>query len=776
MKKPQNILLISIIFLISSTFMASNLHFGPYLQSAKTDGITVLWRTTESVIGNIVYGISPEKLDNNLSEKTPTELHKFNITGLKPNHKYYYKCIWENGSTEVFHFKTAPNSNETPFKIAIIADSRTHPEIFSKVCQQAIKYESDIFFHSGDFVSKGTEIEQWKPQFFDPAKELLTSNPLYTSLGNHEKKASYYFEHFTIHGGKSWWSADYGSVHIISLSTEDDGSPNSEQYKWLVEDLRNNKDKKWKIVMFHDPLFHVSENRPVYDIRYYWTPLFIENNVDLIITGHDHYYNRTFPIGNMSEKQQGAIHITCAGGGADLYSVTPRNYSAYSRSIYHFIILDVTENQINGKAISIDGDVFDTFSINENQDYMPNTFIEYEMFELENRVKYAIGEIEPFISKDNKISFNANAVINTNFNKPVKGFYKWDISDNWKLTSSVNGDFTLNPGESLIIPLKVKTLSAEMLNAPVLNLHIEGDNTVRNVLKTRPYEHYIGFKNQKIKLSLEEAIFSKIKTAKADDVSIILNYIKYFHESEKVAEAIDYLGISFSKYGEEIDTSILDNFLKENGSPENRYWCYPLYFASGDYNYFEEWLELADEYAPYKIDLSRDLFSYIASRKEMNTLVVKDWHILGPFPNDKNDGLNVTYEPENRIDLSGSYKGINDDLLKWERREANEIGYVNLLDYFPENKSLITYAYSTFETKNEGKLLILLGSDDGAAVWVNGKEYFRLNKGRSAYASDDIIPVPVKKGKNEILLKISQGGGHWAYYMQIMDKEGIIKQ
>lgn len=776
MKKLQNILLVLFVLFISNILLASNLYFGPYLQSPKTDGITVLWRTTEPVIGNIIYGLSPEKLDKNISESEQVELHKFKITGLKPNQKYYYKCIWENGSTEVFHFKTAPNSNETPFRIAVIADSRTYPEIFSKVVQKAIKYESDIFIHSGDFVSKGTEIEQWKPQFFDPAKELLATNPLYPSLGNHEKKTSYYFEHFTIHEGKPWWSADYGSVHIISLSTEDDGSPNSEQYKWLVEDLRANKDKKWKIVIFHVPLFHVHESRPVYDIRYYWTPLFIENNVNLTITGHDHYYNRTFPIGNMSEKQQGTIHITSAGGGADLYSVTPRNYSAYSRSIYHFIILDVTENQINGKTISIDGDVFDTFSINKNQDYMPNMFIEYEMFELENRVKYAIGEIEPFISKDDAISFDANAVINTNFKKPVKGFYKWDISDNWELTSPVNGEFILNPGDSLIIPLKVKTQSAEMLNAPVLNLHIEGDNSVRNVLKTRPYEHYIGFKNQEIKLSLEEAIFSKIKTAKADDVSIILNYIKYFHESEKVSEAIDYLGIAFSKYGEEINTSILDDFLAENGSSENRYWCYPLYFAAGNYDYFDEWMKLADKYAPYKIDLSRDLFSYIASREEMNTLVVKDWYFLGPFPNDKNEGLNIQYEPENRIELSASYKGINDDLLKWERREANKMGYVNLLDYFPENKSLITYAYSTFETKEEGKLLILLGSDDGAAVWLNGKEYFRLNKGRSAYACDDIIPVPVKKGKNEILLKISQSGGDWEYFMQIMDKEGIIKQ
>ncbi len=776
MKKLQNILLTSFSFFISVTLFASTLHFGPYLQSAKTDGITILWRTTGPVIGKIIYGISPEKLDENMSEASPTELHKFQVTGLKPNQKYFYQCIWENDSTEVLHFKTAPNKVETPFRISVIADSRTHPDIFKKVCEQTLKYNPDIFIHSGDFVSKGTEIEQWKPQFFDPARELLASSPLYPSLGNHEKKTSYFFEHFTIYEGLNWWSADYGSVHIISLNTEEDCGPDSEQYKWLVEDLRINKDKNWKIVIFHDPLFHVHPTRPVYDIRYQWTPLFIENNVDLIITGHDHYYNRTFPIGNMSEKQQGLTHITSAGGGAELYPVSYRNYSAYSRSIHHFMIIDVNENQINGKAISIDGDVFDTFSINKDQDYMPNTFIEYEMYELEKHVEYGVGEIEPFSSKDGKISFNGNAVVKTNFKKPVKGFYQWDLSDNWKSTSTVKGEFILNPKDDLIIPVKFKTLSTEMLNSPILNIHIEGDNSVRNTSKSRPYDHNIGFKNQTIKTTLEEAIFSKIKSATADDVNIILNFIKHFHESEKVAEAVDYLGLTFSKYGEEIDTSILDSFLEENGSSENRYWCYPLYFAAGNYNYFEEWFELASEYTPYKIDLSRDLFSNIASRKEMNTLVVRNWHILGPFPNEKNNGMNVMYEPETKIGLSESYNGINNIELKWERKEANSSGYMDLLSKFSHNLNVISYAYTTIETHDEGKVLLLFGSDDGATIWVNGKEYMRKNVGRSAYACDDIIPVSLKKGNNEILVKVAQGGGEWEFYLQVMDKDGIIKQ
>jgi len=160
----------------------------------------------------------------------------------------------------------------------------------------------------------------------------------------------------------------------------------------------------------------------------------------------------------------------------------------------------------------------------------------------------------------------------------------------------------------------------------------------------------------------------------------------------------------------------------------------------------------------------------------MNTLDVKNWWLLGPFPNEKNNSLNVIYEPEKKVEFSESYKGINNEELKWKQGEPNILGYVDLLSKYSPNEMVISYAYTTINCDDEGTVLLLFGSDDGAAIWVNGKEYFRINIGRGAKEYDDIIPVQVKKGKNEILVKIAQGGGHWGFYLQIMDKEGIIKQ
>lgn len=774
MKKIQ--VLLFVILFLSVNLLASTLHFGPYLQTAKSDGITILWETTTPTIGKILYGSAPDKLKESLSENQSAILHKIQIDGLKPNTKYYYQCLWDNESTDIFHFKTAPGKIKTPVRIAIVGDSRSQPDVFAKICQQIAKYHPDIILHSGDIVASGDRIEQWNPQFFEPAKELIKKIPVYPTLGNHERKAGYYFEHFTIHEGKPWWSANYGSVHIIGLSTSDDSSPASEQYKWLADDLKANQDKPWKIAMFHYPLFHVHPSRPVYDFRYYWMPLFIKHNVNFAITGHDHYYVRTFPIGNMSEKQQGSIHITSAGGGASLYPVSPRPYAAYFRSIYHFVILDVTENQINGKAISINNEVFDTFSVNKNQDFMPENFIEYEMFELEQKVKFTLGEVTPVAAQNNEVYYDTNIVVQTNFSKPVVGYYEWVAQENWKINAPLKEKIVLQPGDPLIIPVKTRTLFYNMMPSPVLKIHLEADNSERNVQRSRPYQHYIGFKNQDFQISLEDAIFSRILSARAEDVNKIFSYLKYFSKSKNADQVVNYLGVLLSKNSNKVDLSDLDEFLKENNTPENKYRFYPFYFVTRDCSLFDEWVNLANEFAPYKIDISRELISRIARRREMNTFTVKEWQVLGPFPNEENNGLNVFYEPEKNVKLTKTYKGINKMELIWEKREANNFGFLDLLGNLSSNEKFLSYAYTVVETNKEGQVLLLFGSNDGAIVWVNGKEYFRRIKGRSARACDDIIPVQLKKGENEILVKVAQEGGDWGLYLQIMDKKGIIIQ
>ena len=64
------------------------------------------------------------------------------------------------------------------------------------------------------------------------------------------------------------------------------------------------------------------------------------------------------------------------------------------------------------------------------------------------------------------------------------------------------------------------------------------------------------------------------------------------------------------------------------------------------------------------------------------------------------------------------------------------------------------------------------GSDDGVIVWLNGKQVHKKLVGRGYSSKADRVPIHLKKGRNKLLLKITQGGGGWAFGAHILDKDG----
>jgi len=72
----------------------------------------------------------------------------------------------------------------------------------------------------------------------------------------------------------------------------------------------------------------------------------------------------------------------------------------------------------------------------------------------------------------------------------------------------------------------------------------------------------------------------------------------------------------------------------------------------------------------------------------------------------------------------------------------------------------------------DGDYLLGVGSNDGFKCWFNGAEAGRFEGGRAYSPNKDNLPVHGKKGKNEILLKVTQLGGDWAFSVQIFDANG----
>src|SRR5262249_14980529 len=139
-----------------------------------------------------------------------------------------------------------------------------------------------------------------------------------------------------------------------------------------------------------------------------------------------------------------------------------------------------------------------------------------------------------------------------------------------------------------------------------------------------------------------------------------------------------------------------------------------------------------------------------------NPLVLGDWHVIGPFDNPGMTGFDRVYPPEKEINLQAKYPGKAGEVA-WQKKEFPD-GQVNNLAIFPQNDNAVCYLYREIESSQPLKLPVSLGSDDTLTVWLNGKKLLAQNVYRAAAADQEFVTLDLRAGKNQLLLKICQGG------------------
>ncbi len=756
--------------------LANELVHGPYLQDAQTTEITVMWETELATRGKVRFGTNSRILTQSTVENEPQTLHQITLENLKPGQTYYYRCVWKSGKTKQGQFQTAPADDQAAIRIAVLGDSRSDLVMSERISNMIVAKAPALVIHTGDLVASGRNLKEWGTYLFDPLEKLLRNIPLYSVLGNHEQESPHYYKYFPLHKQKPWWSVDYGSVHIIGLDTSIPTGPESEQYQFLIDDLKKNK-KPWTIVAFHYPLFHNHPTRPIYDFRYEWQPLFMEYGVDLVLTGHDHYYQRSFPIGRMSEKQNGVVHITTAGGGATLYPTIPQPYTAYTHSLYHFLLIDVTENELEIRAIDKNDQVFDAVIINRDQDYSAANFVEYGMFELEQNIKIKLGGLQPGETDQGLVFFDTTLTMETNFHMPLSGKYQWLASDKWNIEHN-NIEFTLDPGAELQISLKGQVAKQYFVPTPELSLHLEADNSTRNITKSWPYQKSLGFRNQDLQFSIEEAAYRNAVSSAAEDLTPLFFFLNYYADSKYAYNALVTLGNRISQTQDKRILTNLEAFLMNNPSDLNKYRIYPFYFLDGDFNGLEEWFAIMERLPVEQLSFAPKLMCQLAALDIFNTRIIESWNLIGPFDASDGQGLSTIYAPETEFNLKNTYASGTGTKIMWNTYPSTT-AYINLIDAFavPEYaaSNLVAYAQAEVTAEKAGKILLLFGSDDDPVVWVNGVEVHRKEVGRGLRPCQDVLVVPVKAGKNEILIKVVQRGGAWNFDLRISDLRHVLK-
>ena len=152
-----------------------------------------------------------------------------------------------------------------------------------------------------------------------------------------------------------------------------------------------------------------------------------------------------------------------------------------------------------------------------------------------------------------------------------------------------------------------------------------------------------------------------------------------------------------------------------------------------------------------------------------------EWNVIGPFAAADMDALTIAYPPERELDLAKSYAGGFGRTAAWKKIRGEAGGYVNLLDVIQPGEYVVAYALGFVESPEETATTLLLGSDDGVRVWVNG-ELVHTNAAYRASAPDlDRVAVRLKKGRNPVLVKILQGAGAWGFHLRFADPGRKLK-
>jgi len=160
------------------------------------------------------------------------------------------------------------------------------------------------------------------------------------------------------------------------------------------------------------------------------------------------------------------------------------------------------------------------------------------------------------------------------------------------------------------------------------------------------------------------------------------------------------------------------------------------------------------------------------------------WNIVGPFPSEAGAGFHFAFPPETDLDLSMTYKGgaihagdreagLREFDVAWKRaRVSIDDGIVNLIDELDLYEEAVAYGLTYVHSPREREATLLLGSDDGVKVWLNGDLVHSVNTERGVTPDEDDVVVRLREGANTLLLKVVQGGGGWGFCARFTDEGG----
>lgn len=157
------------------------------------------------------------------------------------------------------------------------------------------------------------------------------------------------------------------------------------------------------------------------------------------------------------------------------------------------------------------------------------------------------------------------------------------------------------------------------------------------------------------------------------------------------------------------------------------------------------------------------------------------WLAVGPFPNPGTENMTCRGfdtdvfpggEAEARAVEGGKVASTN-GMLAWKLALADEKSGLDFLPRFGGREPGVAYAYAGLASPSASDARLLLGSDDGVKVWVNGEPVFATHVTRGVKRDEDAVDIRLNAGANHLLFKVDQHFGGWGLMARIVGTDRL---
>jgi Calcineurin-like phosphoesterase len=275
--------------------------------------------------------------------------------------------LWQPGRSQSIALDQSPASphsrlaltlplEDKSVRFAVIGDSGTGDAPQYEVAAEMEAYRQATNFEFvlmlGDNIYGGHSARDFERKFERPYRSLLDAGVrFYASLGNHDDpNEERLYKPFNMNGER-YYTFKKGNVAFFAL---DSNYMDPKQLDWLEKELRNSN-ADWKVCFFHHPLYSDGKfHGPDTNLRAQLTPLFLKYGINVVLSGHEHVYERIKP--------EEGIYYFVLGNSGQLRFHNLRPSSEMQSGLdtdQGFILMEISGNKLYFQTISRTGKTVD---------------------------------------------------------------------------------------------------------------------------------------------------------------------------------------------------------------------------------------------------------------------------------------------------------------------------------------------------------------------------------------------------------------------------------